>query len=136
MIDALKAELASLGPLKIDAASFADPSLTLSGEAWSFNSPSAWRVINAGVLEFGWSSVDAPDLIWELCGLLIVSIAHQSPLMRGDPAFQLSDGRWLEIFSDHAVDPWSMRLPTKTYVGSPSDPSQTGATRPRFRFDS
>jgi hypothetical protein len=45
-------------------------------------------------------------------------------VMSADPAFELSDGRWLEIFSDHALDPWSMQLPNMTFVGSPSDPSQ------------
>jgi hypothetical protein len=64
--------------------------------------------------------------VWDLVGLSIVSVALRSSLMTGDPAFELSDGRWLEVFSDHAVDPWPMRLPDITVVGSPSDPSQAG----------
>ena len=82
-------------------------------------------MIKGGVLDFGWSSVDAPHLVGDLVGLSIVSVALQSSIMKGDPAFELSDGRCLEIFSDHAVDPWSMQLPNITFVGSPSDPSQT-----------
>jgi hypothetical protein len=82
-------------------------------------------VIKGGALGFGWSNPAAPDLVWDLVGLSIVSVAPQSSVMRGDPAFELSDGRRLEIFSDHAVDPWSMRLPNITFVGSPSDPAQT-----------
>lgn len=126
MIEQLRIELAASGPLAIKEAAFADPTLTLAGDGWSLSTPSAWRVLKAGVLEFGWSGADAPDLIWELCGLSIVSVAPQSSRMSGDPAFELSDGRWLEIFSDHPVDPWSLRLPPITFVGSPSDPSQTG----------
>lgn len=112
-------------PLTIKEAAFVDPTLTLAGDSWAFSSPSAWRVIKGGVLDFGWSSADAPPLVGDLVGLSIVSVASQSSTMRGDPAFELSDGRWLEIFSDHAIDPWSMQLPNITFVGSPSDLSQT-----------
>lgn len=125
MIEHLKTTLAPMLPLVIKEASFADPTLTLTGDDWSFSSPSAWRVVKEGVLEFGWSEVKAPDLVWDLCGLAIISVAPQSPAMSGDPAFELSDGRWLEIFSDNAIDPWSMQLPGMTFVGSPSDPEQT-----------
>lgn len=82
-------------------------------------------MIKGGVFDFGWSSADASDLVWDLVGMSIVSIASQFSVMSGDPAFELSDGRWLEIFSDHAIDPWSMRLPNITFLGSPYDPSQT-----------
>jgi hypothetical protein len=125
MIEQLQRELAVSGPLTIKEAVFADPTLTLAGDGWSLSTPSAWRVLKGGVLEFGWSGAEASDSIWELCGLSIVSVAPQSSRMSGDPAFELSDGRWLEIFSDHAVDPWSLRLPSMTFVGSPSDPAQT-----------
>jgi hypothetical protein len=125
MSEQLRGELASMLPLTIKEAAFVDPILTLAGDDWAFSSPSAWRVIKGGVLEFGWSNADASDLVWDLCGLSIVSVAPQSSVMSGDPAFELSDGRWVEIFSDHALDPWSMQLPNMTFVGSPSDPSQT-----------
>ena len=125
MIEDLRRELSASRPLAIKEAAFADPTLTLAGEGWSLSTPSAWRVLKSGVLEFGWSSAEASHLVWELCGLSIISVAPQSALMGGDPAFELSDGRWLEIFSDHPVDPWLLRLPSMTFVGSPSDPSQT-----------
>jgi hypothetical protein len=125
MIEELRHELSSMLPATIKEAAFLDPTLTLAGDGWAFSSPSAWRVLKGSVLEFGWSSVDAPNLVLDLVGLSIVSVTSQSPIMRGDPAFELSDGRWLEIFSDDAVDPWSMQLPNVTFVGSPSDPAQT-----------
>jgi hypothetical protein len=96
MIEELRRELAASGPLAIKEAAFADPALTLAGEGWSLSTPSAWRVLKAGVLEFGWSSAEVSDLIWELCGVSIVSVAPQSLRIGGDPAFELSDGRWLE----------------------------------------
>jgi len=125
MIKQLKNELAGMLPLTVKEAAFADPTLTLAGDGWAFSSPSAWRVIKDSVLDFGWSNTQAADLVRGLCGLSIISVVPQSPLMGGDPAFEFSDGRWLEIFSDHAIDPWSMRLPDITFVGSPSDPEQT-----------
>lgn len=96
MIEQLQRELAVSGPLTIKEAVFADPTLTLAGDGWSLSTPSAWRVLKGGVLEFGWSGAEASDSIWELCGLSIVSVAPQSSRMSGDPAFELSDGRWLE----------------------------------------
>jgi hypothetical protein len=124
MIDQLRGELASMLPMTIRDAAFVDPTLTLGGEGWSFSSDSAWRVTSRGVLAYGWSQAGAPDLVWELCGQAIVSVAPQSSLMAGDPAFELSSGQWLEIFSDQPTDPWCLRLPTMTFVGSPSDPTQ------------
>jgi len=62
-------------------------------------------VIKDGVLEFGWSNAAASDLVWELCGLSIVSVEPQSSRMSGDPAFELSAGRWLEIFSGSRPGP-------------------------------
>jgi hypothetical protein len=60
MIEQLRRELSPILPLTIKEAAFVDPTLTLAGDSWAFSSPSAWRVIKGGVLEFGWSSVDAP----------------------------------------------------------------------------
>ncbi len=124
MIEELRIALSSMFPMIIREATFADPTLTLAGDGWSFSSVSAWRVTSEGALAFGWSDTAAPDRIWELCGQGIVSVAPQSSLMAGDPAFELSSGQWLEIFSDHPTDPWSVQLPSMTFVGSPSDPSQ------------
>lgn len=121
MIERLAGELSKLLPLQIVEASFADPALTLAGDGWAFSSTSAWRVTRSGVLVYGWSDPSAADRVCDLRGKSIVSVAIQSSLMRGDPVLELETGEWLEIFSDHAVDPWVFRLPTMTFVGSPSD---------------
>lgn len=126
MIEHLRRELASLLPLKIREASFIDPTLIVAGDGWSFSSGSAWRITKGGVLAYGWSDPAASDEVWDLCGKSIVSVASQSALMAGDPAFELSDGAWLEVFSDQPTDPWFLRLPGLTFVGSPSDPTQVG----------
>lgn len=87
-------------PLKIREADFADPTLTRAGEGWSFNSRSAWRITAGGVLVFGWSGVAAADLVRDPCGQSIVSVTPQSPGMADDPAFGVSSGQWLKVFSD------------------------------------
>lgn len=120
MIELVRAELAGLLPMKIREAEFSDPALILAGDGWSFTAMCAWRVTQSGRLVFGWSHPDAADLIWELCGQSIVFVGSQSVLMPGDPAFELSQGGWLEVFADQATDPWVLRLPTRTFVGSPT----------------
>jgi hypothetical protein len=91
MIEYLRNELMPILPLAIGLVAVENPTLTLAGDGWAFSSPSAWRVIKDGVLEFGWSHEVAPDLLQDLCGLSIVSVASQSPVMSGDPTFRLSD---------------------------------------------
>ena len=122
MISELKEVLEPLLPLNINRAESNYGSLNFGGEGWSFNSLASWRVVRDGALEIGWNMDEAPDLVWELLGLSIVSVAPQSPRMGGDPAFELSDGSWVEIFSDHPIDPWVMGLPGITFVGAPFDP--------------
>lgn len=124
MIEQMRRELASLLPLEISAASYSEPTLMLAGEGWSFSSASAWRITRGGILEYGWSSPESNVAIQRLRGKSIVAIAPQSAFMAGDPAFEFSDGGWLEVFSDYPTDPWSLQLPNITFVGSPSDPSQ------------
>ena len=123
LIKQIQGELARLPPLTIRQAEFADPVLTLSGDTWSFSTLSAWRIVQDGKLSFGWSQPEAADLVWDLCGQSILAVRAQSPLMPGDPAFELSGGEWLEVFADHSVDPWTLHLPTMIFVGSPTGTS-------------
>lgn len=124
MIGHLRDELAKLPPLRITSASFIDPSLSLIGPGWAFNSVSAWRLCANGVLLFGWSDTNVNAHIGHLVGKSIVSVEAQSRFLAGDPAFELSDGSWLEVFSDYPTDPWTLQLPGMTFVGSPSDSAQ------------
>lgn len=121
MIRELKYTLGPLLPLKISRVESNDGFLNFGGDGWSFNSLAAWRVVRGGALEIGWNMDEAPELVQKLCGLSLVSVVPQSPRMGGDPAFELSDGSWVEIFSDHPIDPWLMILPGITYVGAPFD---------------
>ncbi len=124
MIEQMRVELTELLPMRIREVDFSDPTLILTGDDWSFTAICAWRIIKSGRLAFGWSHPEAADLIWDLCGQSIISVGPQSMLMPGDPVFELSQNGWLEVFSDHATDPWVLRLPTRTFVGSPTGGSE------------
>jgi hypothetical protein len=125
MIEQMRTEISHLFPLLINEADYQDPTLSLSGINWSFGTVSSWRVVRDGILVYGWSDELAPAHVQQLCGTSITSVVPQSPVMRGDPTFVLSNGGFLEIFADHPVDPWSFTVPGMTYIGSPSDPRYT-----------
>ena len=102
----------------IREARWANPLLAISGESWNLNTMSAWRILDReGRLVFGCD--EHGERIESLVGLTILSVEPQSIRMGGDPAFKLSDGRWLEIFSSSFGDPWVLRLPGAVFVGDP-----------------
>ena len=54
-----------------------------------------------------------------IIGAEIVAVSGQSAVHEDwDPAFEISDGFTLEVFSDTDEDPWVMRLPGQTFVGA------------------
>ncbi len=120
IIDDLQLHMLPLLPLVIQEAEWNDPVLTLIGPGWSLASLSPWRVVANSRLVYGWSHADAGDLVWDLCGQSIISLGVQSQLTPVDPVLHLSDGRAIEIFSENAVDPWSIQMSGATFVGSPS----------------
>lgn len=120
MIDQLLSHVRPLLPLKIQEAEWNDPVLTLMGPGWSLATLSPWRVVANARLLYGWSQPDAGDLVWELCGQSIIDVGIQSPLAPVDPVLHLSGGGAIEIFSENPIDPWSIRLPDATFVGSPT----------------
>ena len=120
VIELIRAGLAG-SQLEIVQTSWSYPSLGLVGNGWNFNTVSAWRVLTAdGRLEFGWEAENVDELVQSLVGRSIIAVRPQSSLMADDPAFELSDGRWLEVFACHPIDPWVLDLPHMVYVGSPS----------------
>lgn len=120
MIDQLRFCMLPLLPLKVQEAKWDDPVLTLAGPGWSLTVLSPWRAVANARLLYGWSQPNAGDLLWELCGQSIIDVGVQSPLAPVDPVLHLSGGDAIEIFSENATDPWVIRLPAVTFVGSPA----------------
>lgn len=108
-------------PAVIAEASFNDPVLNLVGDAWYLTVTTAWRVSGPDGLEFGAYTPDASDRVWDLIGLAVVEIAPQSPSSLVDPAFILSTGLILEVFSLDSVEPWIFRIADQIWVASPTD---------------
>ena len=124
MIAAMREAVRQLGGLTIERATFEDPVLSLGGTGWSLNCVSAWRLIDrSGTLVVGWSDSRAPSVVAQLVGQRIVDLDRQGVLSEFDPALSLSGGDVLEVFADHPVDPWVLRLPDMIFVGSPSEPA-------------
>lgn len=122
MINEIRRAAGHLFPLKISRAKSENSELVIGGDNWSLGALAAWRVIDAGTLVYGWSDEVASTRAQDLIGDSIADIVPQSDRMLGDPALRLASGRWIEIFSDHPVDPWVLSLPGMIYVGSPCDP--------------
>lgn len=118
MIKALIKVIVELFPLNINNASFDGDTLTLSGESWNFSTLSAWRVLNGNEIEFACWDKNIEEQVSALNGLSIVGTQTQGAIVGTDPVFELSDGRYIEIFSTDTDEPWVMTLPSDTvFVG-------------------
>jgi hypothetical protein len=69
-------------------------------------------------LACGSGQKSAPQLVGKLRGKSIERVDPQSLFMRADPAFELTGGERLEIFSDQGLDPWTLSLPRMIFVGA------------------
>ena len=115
-------------PLVIAKASHENENLHLSGKSWSFNSLSPWRITGSrGIVLSGSEFEDANAAVSSLCGHSIVGVTSQSQHHSGDPCFEMDDGRFLEVFSAHYLEPWVMHLPSgPVLVASPTDAGASG----------
>jgi len=118
LIDNMIQSLSSLYPLLIKQCSWDEDALTLVGADWNFNTLSAWRIAYEEKIQFACWDKEISDRLKELEGLSIVSLMAQGQYVQEDPVFELSDGRYLEIFSTDTVEPWAFQIPGgKIYVG-------------------
>ena len=96
-------------PLGIEHATFEDTvNLTFGGPDWSLNVSSPSRLVRRGQLLRGSDDIDSP--VADLLGRSIIRVEVQSRSVL-DPAFELDDGRMLEVFSCDPFEPWVLRLP-------------------------
>lgn len=110
-------------PLVIDRVSFEyGTNLLIGGESWSLSVTAPWRITRDGTLLVG---SDDQGLTLPLIDLDTQRIRDVVPQGVGglDLAFKLDDGKALEVFSCHPVEPWILRLPSgPVWVSSPSEP--------------
>ena len=116
-------------PLVVDQVSLdgGEVWLTLSGDGWSFSTPSSWRLVRAG--RFVCSSSDGPRRVaGELDGASLIDVAVRSGSV-DDLTLAFAGGLVLEVFSDVLVEPWVLGLPVGVFV--PSDVGQSSSTEAR-----
>lgn len=123
MIEPMLETLAAQLPLKISGVFREGDALCLRGEGWSFNTPSVWRLLEGGRVQFAcYDRSELVNKVDELVGLAIVDVNVQSTRVAVDPVFVLSDGREVEVFSTDTFEPWTMHLPNgEIFVSSPSE---------------
>lgn len=130
MSEELRVAVAALVPLRLDGLEFNDPVVVLVGSNWSLSIVCPWRLTRGGALVTSIEDPGAEGRLRELVGTTIIDVTSQTSRgTAGDPVFVFADGARLELFADTDLDPWVMRLPNKTFVGSASepDPTDTGA---------
>ena len=102
--------LAERGPLLVEEARFDDPVLRLGGRGGGLTINASWRVLAADrTFAFSGGMVEATELVDSLIGVSIVGCDRQGLGLRSDPTLILSDGRWVEVFSDdEGAVPWAL----------------------------
>jgi len=104
-------------PLIVRSATLENEALYVGDlETWHFNTMSAWRPDSENLIT-GWTWSDAPDVVWELCGQNLVGVAMQSERTPVDPVLIFDNGWLLEVFGDHYLDPWTLRVPGRILIG-------------------
>jgi len=105
-------------PLAIEQATYADPVLAFAGPDWSLSIACPWRLRGEDGVISAFGAHDAEARVSSLAGGELIGISATGEL--GDPIFELSGGLQLEVFADTDLDPWVMRLPSHTFVGTAS----------------
>ena len=125
MIPSWVGQIAAACPLEIRSIDWQDPQLTIGGDNWYFNTVTPWRILaSTGVLLLGSGDEGFETGLRGLIGKSVVDCLPASLGAKIDSCFRLSDGTSLEVFSDCALEPWTMRLPVPPQlVASPTDPS-------------
>jgi hypothetical protein len=118
MIQRLINDLTKLLPMLIKEVSWDGETFIIAGDGWSFSTLSAWRIIDGESVAFACWDKEIDVLVNKLKGLSLVAVKPQGACLSVDPAFLLSDGRRLEVFSTDTVEPWVLKLPEgNVYVG-------------------
>lgn len=122
-------------PLRIDWATWEDPTLVLRGPRWSFACTSMWRVMATDHMIVGCEAGSAESVVAGLENRTIEHCSTPTGVLCGDLRLELDDGRRIEVFVASVLDPWVFRLPagptlvpsptTSTWFDPPSRPKST-----------
>jgi hypothetical protein len=118
MIAEISTALKKHGPLRIDEVDYVEPTVTLMGRDWSLAVTCPWRLVRGSTTLVAWNDTTVADQIWELVGTAVIDVRTWSTHHPNDPAFVLTSSDRVELEADSDLDPWVLRLPDRTFVGS------------------
>lgn len=118
MIEQIREALSPLLPLEIEEVEYNDPMVLLAGPGWSFSVACPWRMMRDGQLETSYGDDGAAAVLDGLTGTAVISLGGSGG--PGDLQIALDGGGVLDVFVDTDLDPWVLRLPDHTFVGSAS----------------
>ncbi len=111
-IEALVHAVASSAPLRIVRFEHEGDDFQVGGEGSNVNTLGVWRAVEGRRVAFAcYDDERGRSEVRSLIGLSITAARAQSHRAPVDPAFVLSDGRVLEIFSTDTFEPWTLHFP-------------------------
>lgn len=113
--------VASLLPLQLEHVDYNDPMVVLSGPGWSLSIACPWRLMRADKLATSYGDEGAAEVVAALAGGEVVALESvAADRASGDLRVTLSNAAVIELFADTDLDPWVLRLPDQTLVGTAS----------------
>ena len=121
MIDKIGEALSPLLPLRLEEVEYNDPMVVLSGPGWSLSVACPWRLMRESRLETAYGAEGAAAALDGLRGGEVVGFNPAGGTCSpGDIRVALGNGAVIEMFADTDLDPWVLRLPEHTFVGTAS----------------
>jgi hypothetical protein len=108
-------------PLRVEEVDYNDPMVVLAGPHWSLSVACPWRLMRGDKLVTSYGDEGAGEILAGLVGNEVVALGPvASSRVLGDLQVSLGDGSVLDVFADTDLDPWVLRLPEHTFVGTVS----------------
>ncbi len=113
--------VANVLPLQLEEVDYNDPMVVLSGPDWSLSVACPWRLMRADTLETSYGDEGAGEVLAALVGSEVVALDWvAADPVSGDIRVTFKDAVVIDVFADTDLDPWVLRLPDQTFVGTAS----------------
>lgn len=121
MIDRMRQAISEFLPLQVAEVDYNDPMVVLAGPGWSLSVACPWRLMKDDRLVTSFGDDGAEENLETLVGSEVVALRSvDCTRTPGDIHVAFADGTVLDVFADTDLDPWVLRLPDRTFVGSAS----------------
>jgi hypothetical protein len=121
MIEMIRKALSPLLPLHVEVVEYNDPMIVLAGSGWSLSVACPWRLMRDCRLAASYGDDGAGPVLDALVGSHVIDFrSGGSGRGPGDIQLELEGGVVLDVFVDTDLDPWVLRVPDHTFVGTAS----------------